>query len=45
MLKWCSKVIEIVKFITIIEKKPPDVKKPIDSKILTLDQATYTNKI
>ncbi|EGR31153.1 hypothetical protein IMG5_116830 [Ichthyophthirius multifiliis] len=45
MLKWCSKVNEIVKFITIIEKKPPDVKQQLESNIITLEQLKYPNKI
>ena len=45
MIKWCSKVQEIIKFITIIEKKPPDVRKPLENNIITLNPSSYPNKI
>ena len=36
MIKWCSKVPEITKFLTIIEQKSPESKKPYENLIQTI---------
>ncbi|KAL4497254.1 hypothetical protein ABPG72_011189 [Tetrahymena utriculariae] len=45
LIKWCSKVPEIIKFLTIIEQKSPETKKPYENLIKTISVEHEPNSI